>query len=981
MKRFLPLLCLALPVWAADPESVFRHPPASAQPGVLWMWMGCNLSPAGITRDLEALKEAGFSRTTMFSLADVTTPWAGEIGNSPTPEIISWTEPWWKLVRHAALESKRLGMDFGMFNGPSYESSGGPWIPAELSMQEVCFSQTPVTGPGRVALNLPRPTVDPRAVQQFPVYNPKTGLVEKPEIPERKTFYRDIAVLAMPASGVVAKDQVVDLTGKTEWTPPAGNWIVYRFGHTTMGTLIQPAQWQATGFECDKMSAEAVTFHMNHVIGEIRKHLGDLIGTGFTHVHFDSYEAGVPGWTPRMREEFAQRRGYDLTPFLAAFVGRVVGSDADTAKFRSDFHHTILDLYRDIYFETVRKMLHAAKLDFLCEPYGGPWRQDEIMPMIDRVMTEFWTKDGRYEPYEVDPTIAALRKSGQNIVEAEAFTGAPGDSLWTETPAWAKPIGDAAYCAGINRFILHRFVQQPWDDRYRPGATMGQWGTHFDRTQTWWKPGRALFQYWARCQALLQWGAIAPLDFYADGTPVSALHRKGESADLWFVANLAHSAGEARCSFLVSGRRPELWDPVTGTLRDLPDFEDDGEETTVTLEFAPAQSWFVVFRKPGQPVARRNFPVLQPVAEIAGPWQVSFDPKWGGPAAVTFDQLVDWTKRPEPGIRYYSGTVKYRTTFDGANGACLDLGAVNHIAQVRVNGRDLGVVWTAPWRVSVPAGLLKARGNELEIEVANVWRNRLIGDEQEPADCEWLPGHMGHGGFLKQFPDWFLKGETRPSKGRYCFTTWNYFTKDAPLAPSGLLGPVRLLAEDWARPTNGPAARPAAALKRRGSSVSSSALESHVLKTGLAAIRSVQEEGVVHDGGGSDAGALFNGTTRNGAGADATENDGRTFRGYGNGSVLTVQLAGAHDLTGIRSFAGHPDARAGQGYAVRVAFAAAPAEFIPLAEAEQRTAGGATELRLAADAKSVVAVRFEFRDGPLGFQVYRELQVVGRPSR
>lgn len=975
----LTVLMLALSLTATlrgdELETAFRHPPESAKPGVLWMWMGCNLSQDGITRDLEALQEAGFNRTTMFSLADVTTPWAGEIGNSPTPDIVSWTEPWWKLVRHAALESKRLGMDFGMFNGPSYESSGGPWVTPELSMQELCFSQTPVSGPGKVALNLPQPTVDPRAVQPFPVFNPNTGQVEKPEIPERKTFYRDIAVLALPATGVVANEQVIDLTGKTEWDAPAGDWIVYRFGHTTMGTLIQPAQWKATGFECDKMSVEAVTFHMNHVIAEIQKHLGDLIGTGFTHVHFDSYEAGTPGWTPKMREEFAQRRGYPMTPFLATFAGRVVGSDAETGKFRDDFHNTILDLYRDVYFTTVPKMLHAAKLEFLCEPYGGPWRQDEILPKVDRVMTEFWTgggqvEGGRYEPYQVDPTIAALRKSGQNIVEAEAFTGAPGASQWTETPAWAKPIGDAAYCAGINRFILHRFVQQPWDSRYLPGATMGQWGTHFDRTQTWWQPGTALVHYWQRCQALLQWGRIAPLDFRAEQFPVSAIHRRGDVADVWFVANPERAGGEAQCSFEVTGKQPELWDPVTGTRRELPDFEDDGRETTLTLEFAPAQSWFVVFRKPGKPSRGPNFPALETVAEIAGPWDVGFDPKWGGPAAVKFAKLEDWTTRPEPGIRYYSGTATYRTTFDGATASRLDLGTVNHIARVRLNGRDLGVVWTAPWSVSIPRGLLQPKGNQLEIEVTNVWRNRLIGDEQEPPDCEWLPGHMGHGGFLKQFPDWFVKGQPRPSQGRYCFTTWNYFTKDSPLVASGLLGPVRLLAEDWT------AVRP----KRPFSAVRSQpgqSLEADVVKDDLVAIASEGEEGVAHDGGGTNASALFDGTTRNGSGGDETLNDGKTFRGYGAGSSLTLRLAKASDIAEIRTFAGHPDGRASQHYIVLVARAANPEKFERLTSAFVRCNGGASELRIKAAARDLVAVRFEFQDGPFGFNVYREINLIG----
>ncbi len=100
-----------------------------------------------------------------------------------------------------------------------------------------------------------------------------------------------------------------------DWDAPAGSWMIYRFGHTTMGALIQPAQPQAIGLECDKMSEEAVSFHLDHILGDIKKHLGDLIGTGFTHLYFDSYEAGLPNWTPKMKEEFLKRRGYDLTPY------------------------------------------------------------------------------------------------------------------------------------------------------------------------------------------------------------------------------------------------------------------------------------------------------------------------------------------------------------------------------------------------------------------------------------------------------------------------------------------------------------------------------------------------------------------------------------------------------------------------------------------------------------------------------------------
>ena len=805
---------------ANNPEKVFINPPESAKPGVLWMWMGSNLSKEGITKDLEALKAEGFNRTTMFSLADITTPWAGKIDKSPTPEIISWTEPWWKLVRHAAEESKRLGMDFGMFNGPAYESSGGTWITPELSMQELSWSEKTIAGGAHINIQLQRPQVPARGHTPYPVYNGETDTVEIPEIAARKTFYKDIAVMALPATGVVDKNNVIILTdkmtsdGQLNWNTPAGQWIIYRFGHTTSGTLIQPAQWKASGLECDKMSAEAVSFHMDHVIGEIQKHLGDLIGTGFTHVHFDSYEAGSPTWTPKMQQEFLARRGYDLTPYLATFAGRTINSPQDSLKFRNDFDATIKDLYRDVYFTTIAQKLKAAHLTFLSEPYGGPWRQDEIMPLVQNVMTEFWTHNGEYSPYELEPTVAALRKSGQNLIEAEAFTGDPADSKWDETPAWLKPIGDAAFCAGVNRLVLHRFVQQAFDDRYKPGATMGRWGTHFDHTQTWWKPAKAMVNYWQRCQALLQWGTIAVKtenDFTVSNAKgnitIKNIHRQKENTDIYFVANTSRNAGTATCSFKVSGIQPELWDPVTGSMRNLPDFKSENDVTSIQINFDAAQSFFIVFRNKAPKnlsIKNENFPAFNEVKTIKGAWQVQFDPVWGGPAKpVIFAQLSDWTKQPDTGIKYFSGTAIYRKTFDVSlanisknTEVYLDLGVVKHIARVKLNNKDLGVIWTAPWQVRIPEGLLKTQANKLVIEVTNVWANRLIGDEQQPEDCKWIPGYISGGYSLKEFPDWFLKKQARPSTGRYCFTTWKYFTKDSPLISSGLIGPVRIMKEE-----------------------------------------------------------------------------------------------------------------------------------------------------------------------------------------
>jgi alpha-L-rhamnosidase len=799
----------------SDPEFIFRNPPEDAKPGVLWMWMGSNVSKDGITKDLVALKQNGFNKATMYSLADITTPWNREIIGSPTPQVIAWTEPWWALVRYAATEAKRLGIEFGMHNCPGYESSGGIWITPELSMQELCWSVSDTIKTGDTLSNLNRPVVDPRAKLVWPIFNPATGLVENPETEARKTYYKDVAVLALPSTGIISKDQVIDLTkemdkdGHLNWIAPPGIWLVYRFGHTTTGTVITPAQWKATGLECDKMSKEAVSFHMDHVVNEIKTHIGDLVGNGFTHVLFDSYEAGVPTWTPKMPQEFLDRRGYDLRSYLPVFAGRVIGGKADTAKFRNDFDETVKDLYRDNYFKVIQEKLHAANLKFACEPYGGPWRQEDVLPTIDNVMTEFWTSSSIDNPF-LKITIAAQRKSGKEVIEAEAFTGLPDSSKWNETPHWLKTFGDEAFCAGVNRLLLHRFVHQPFSDQYKPGLAMGQWGTHFDRTQTWWKQSTGIVTYWQRCEALLQWGSVVldSLDDFTIVTPdehveVNYIHRNQGRTQIYFLANKAHKAGVVRCKFKVTGLQPERWDAVTGEMKSVLQFTSDSIFTNVDLPFEDAQSCFIVFRKAVKNLANTRKISLgknREILKITAPWKVQFfKASSRSSQSVTFESLEDWTKNPNKNIRYFSGTAKYTTTFNllnyklPTNGLFVDLGMVHHVARVKLNGRELGLVWTAPWEIEIPAGLLKTMNNKLEVEVTNIWANRLIGDEQEKPDMEWLPGHIWGGQFLKAFPDWFLNHKSRTSKGRHCFTTWNYFTKDSPLVPSGLVGPVRII--------------------------------------------------------------------------------------------------------------------------------------------------------------------------------------------
>ncbi len=781
--------------------------------------MGSNVSAEGITRDLEAMHEAGIGGATIYSIADTVMPWPSQIGKSPTPEIVTWSEPWWGLVRHAATEADRLGIELILHNCAGYESSGGTWIPPELSMQEVVWSEQAIRGGTHFHGSLQRPKVDPHPHSPYPqCYIPSEGKIGIPVVEARRSYYRDIAVLAMPSTGTAPVSEIVDLSdrmnaaGELDWEVPEGDWTVYRFGHTTTGAMNSPAQWDAMGLECDKMNPEAVAFHVNHVLGEMKKHLGEQMGKGITTLYFDSYEAGTPNWSPRMREEFKKRRGYELTPWLPVLAGRMVGGEQETASFKKDLHRTVEDLYRDCYWATPGPLAHEAGLKFAAEPYVGPWQIDEVVKFLDTPTVEFWTHKGQYSPASLDPVVMSAHRLGDQLIAAESFTSSPKEARWMAHPAWLKPIGDAAFCAGVNRINVHHFVQQPWDEKYQPGNVMGQWGIHLGRYQTWWKQGKAWLNYLWRCQSLLQRGqfvedspATSMRVVSADqGVGLRSIHRRDGEMDIYFVANVEWKAGSAEVSFPEAGKQPELWDPVADTIRDLRHFTQQDGRTVTRLEFAETQSYFVVFGRDAAPgIAASDtladFPVLRVASEVTGPWSVRFDPRWGGPAQVEFGELMDWTKHDDPGIRYYSGTACYskileHTGFKTKRRIWLDLGSVRHIAAVRLNGNSLGVVWTAPWRIELTRALRPGK-NRLEIDVANVWANRLIGDEQHPADVQWEPGdpRFKAGSYLKEFPDWFLKGEARPVKERLTFTTWNYFDKDSALVPSGLLGPVRLL--------------------------------------------------------------------------------------------------------------------------------------------------------------------------------------------
>ena len=254
------------------------------------------------------------------------------------------------------------------------------------------------------------------------------------------------------------------------------------------------------------------------------------------------------------------------------------------------------------------------------------------------------------------------------------------------------------------------------------------------------------------------------------------IHRRAGAADIYFISNQEAEAQKVAATFRVSGKQPELWDAVTGVRRDAAAFTQADGRTTVALELPAYGAQFVIFQKPAAANGTGcNFPALTQVGALGGPWQVQFNPKWGAPASAEFAQLVSWTERPEPGIKAYSGTATYRKVFDLppdlrplTSALFLNLGGLGMLAEVRLNGKQLGVVWAAPFQLDI-TGAVKPAGNVLEVDVVNGWWNRVLADEALPDDQRLTKTNIR------------IKASHK---------------KDTPQPqPSGLLGPVTLLQE------------------------------------------------------------------------------------------------------------------------------------------------------------------------------------------
>lgn len=574
IKRICCLLLLAGHLLACpanpmkDLKTHFDNPPDSARPGVYWYFMDGCLSKEQMTKDLESMRRVGIG-SVLFLEVNL---WL------PRGHLDYFSPEWQETFIHAVKECERLGIEMSLGVGPGWTGSGGPWVEGSESMRHLVGSITKVEGNGgvqSVQLPVPRPR------------NPYFGEgVFTPELKERwEDYYEDVVVLALPGDAdpsalknidekalyyrapyssvanvpavlpepgaeaaqgkavtAVASSRIVDITdrldstGVVRWNVPDGEWQIIRMGIRNNGAVTRPAPIPGLGFECDKFDAKAFVDHFANSYGKL---FPQIISSpespgGLKCLHMDSWEMGAQNWSDRFAEEFEKRRGYSPTPYLPALLGICIDDVETSERFLRDLRKTAEELVLENHARQIREIAHRSGLKFSVEPYDmTPLSDMRLCETADIPMCEFWTPKGGFNTtYGCVEATSVAHIKGRDVVAAEAFTTNPGENLgYAYYPGNVKAQGDWAFAFGINRFMYHTFAHKYFDnEEARPGLTMGPYGVHWDRGQTWWHLSGEYHKYIARCSYMLRQGRTTADILYLAGEDAPNVFKCPDSA-------------------------------------------------------------------------------------------------------------------------------------------------------------------------------------------------------------------------------------------------------------------------------------------------------------------------------------------------------------------------------------------------------------------------------------------------------------------
>ena len=482
--------------FAADSQVLaegFKSPPKEARPLLWWRFMDDYATREGMIADLQSMQRAGVGGAVVSfcsSRTKISTPQPG------LPHVPILSRDWWDLIGFQLAEASNRNLDLWFQACPGYATSGGPWITPELSMQKLAWSETACSGPDRFDAVLPRPAVN-----------------------KKWNYYRDVAVLAFPkvgASEAIRTDSVItlsdrmDAAGRLKWDPPAGAWKIVRLGHTTTGVPVHPVTPSGDGLECDKLNRDATRLQFDSYFGKILARRPVSAGKpGKVELFFDSWEADSQNWTPRFREEFQKRRGYDPLPWLLVATGQLVGSEELSRRFDNDWRTTIEEMINSEHFAELARLCHENGCrKFRAQPYNGPVNFMTAGALFDIPEGEFWHINKGYGWWSLRMIASVSHVNGRKIASAEALTASPEDLRFDVDPFATKAETDLAFTMGINQFAIPHIPHNPWP-KLKPGMTAGPYGMLLGGGQVWADLSGSWITYLGRCSHLLQQGIFA----------------------------------------------------------------------------------------------------------------------------------------------------------------------------------------------------------------------------------------------------------------------------------------------------------------------------------------------------------------------------------------------------------------------------------------------------------------------------------------
>jgi len=499
-------------VRAENLEAEFRQPPVENRLAVLWFWANA-VTKEGITRDLEAMKQAGIGRAVLSMTKN-------HSATIETNGVVFLSPEWLALFRHALDEADRLGIRISavMSNG-WYQ--GAPWVTPEMGAQMLVWSETAVTGPAVFTKPLPAPDKFRKG--------PRSGISGK-----AKGQFKPVAVLAFRQNNqgeliqgsMVRLDDQMKPDGKLNWSAPDGKWCVFRFAHVPTFVAMKQDSPGFTGLQIDHLSAKPMELYFDKVGRPMLEAAGPHVGKTLDRLYEDSMELGFYDWTPDLPAQFNKRSGRDLIPMLPLLAGKRMDNGIAPERFDLDFKEFLERLLIEEHFGTFRKLCHSCGLALQAE--AGETRSGiDTKAAPDFVMDEFWTHLERKTDFPVclnRNAVFAAHVYGRNRNTCEAFTS---HQQWLETPAQLKALSAEAYAMGVNHLTIHGFSYSP--PATPPPGDVYFAGTHYNPGVTWWRGfAGPLTMFFNRCQTMLAAGLPVTDLLYLDGPALQEMIKSNE---------------------------------------------------------------------------------------------------------------------------------------------------------------------------------------------------------------------------------------------------------------------------------------------------------------------------------------------------------------------------------------------------------------------------------------------------------------------